>query len=163
MSKLTTSIIVGIIIGFITLFAGNYILKHFLYSYVVPEDVLQMQTKPPLKLVNELLPQSLEIQQQGTDYIISWKTPQPVKSTLVFIKDTNDFTVYTNKLNDPNNALILWVNKSPNTVHKIRVPTTIKFKNFYIVEIQGAWAIPYGQKIFKDKGAGDPYSLLKTQ
>ena len=163
MSKLTTSILIGLIIGIGALFAGNYILKHFLYSYVVPAEVLQAQTKPPLKIVNELLPQSLEINQQGTNYIVSWKTPQPVKSLLVFVKTNDDFSVYQSELKNTEKTLIAWVSKMPNTNHKITIPTNIKFKYFYIVEIQGTWAIPYGQKIFRDKGASSPYSLLKTE
>ena len=105
MSRLTASIIVGLIIGFIALFTGNYILKHFLYTYVVPNEILEAQTKPPLKLVNELLPQSLEINQQGTDFIISWKTPQPVKSAVVFTQDKSAFTVYLDQLKNTNKAL----------------------------------------------------------
>ncbi len=163
MSRIVYGILAGFIIGLFAFFAGNYMLKNYFFSYFISSELKQSFNKPPITIASDLVPQKLEISHSDTAYTISWHSSKPVKSALVFVKENFDFSSIQDELDNTEKALFVWVNKQPTTEHKVSIPTNIAYKYFYIIEIDGTWAIPYGQKIYTDKGASDPYSLLKTK
>ena len=161
MSRITIGVIAGLILGIFSFLAGNYMLKTFFSSYFITSDVQKTLTKPTLDIVSELVPQRLEVVEHVNYYTVSWYTPKPVIAYLVLIKEPVPFTEIQGSLQDTKKVLFLKVDNVASTEHKINVDYVDGFNYFYILEQQGSWVIPYGQKIYKQNGADEPYSFVK--
>ncbi len=161
MSRIIIGVIAGFVIGILAFFGGNYLLKTYFSDYFLTPEMKENLTKPSLNLVSDLVPQKLEAQVHANYYLITWHTAKPVVGYIVLTKQNVIFSQIQNKLNNTQEVLFTKIDDTPSTEHSVKLPIKQGFNYFYILEQQGAWVIPYGQKIYKDKGASDPYILNK--